>query len=313
MTQQHDALNDRAPADGHGNFHERVAALVDDRCATLQRPVVVGLCGPQGSGKTTATRGLAHRLRGAHEHAVATLSLDDLYLPRAARARLAADVHPLLGTRGVPGTHDVELGLRTIHRLVQAAATDITPIPSFDKASDEPRAPGRWIPFRGRADVVILEGWCVGALPQDASLLAMPVNALEREQDGDARWRTYVNEQLAGRYQALFGLLDVLVMLAPPRFEQVTAWRIEQEHGLAASERDAGRSGPSSRIMNDSEVARFVQFFERLTRHMLVEMPARADLVVSLGARREILALGGRATVGPHADARAQSTGAQIA
>lgn len=183
-------------------------------------------------------------------------------------------MHPLLAVRGPPGTHDVALGCGVLDALLRPGATAL---PGFDKATDERRPIPTWRRVEGPADVVIFEGWCVGALPQPDADLAPPVNALEAEEDPDAVWRTYVNRQLAGPYQALFGRLDLLALLEAPGFEVVRAWRTEQEHKLRA------RTG---RGMSDAEVARFVAHYERLTRWILAEMPERADMVFQLDAQR---------------------------
>jgi D-glycerate 3-kinase len=131
---------------------------------------------------------------------------------------------------------------------------------------------------------VIFEGWCVGAVPQESAALAVPVNELERNEDRDGRWRRYVNEQLAGPYRALFGLLDRLLLLRTPGFEVVFEWRRQQERELAA----ATRPGSASKIMDDATLARFIAHYERLTRHILAEMPGRADIVASLDSHRQI-------------------------
>jgi D-glycerate 3-kinase len=132
--------------------------------------------------------------------------------------------------------------------------------------------------------------WCCskagasGPAPEPAEALAAPVNALERERDPDGVWRAYVNAALAGPYRALFARLDLLVLFTAPDFETVLAWRREQEAKLRAS---AGRGGQGEgRAMSDDEVAVFVQHYERLTRHIAREMPARADLVVALDEDR---------------------------
>jgi D-glycerate 3-kinase len=276
------------------NLYEYLLTLVNDEISRTGKSVVLGICGPQGSGKSTMARVLAEVLRDCGGLSVATLSLDDLYLSRAARAQLARERHPLLSTRGVPGTHDVELGIRVLSHLTAAVPPAETRIPRFDKSADEPFGADGQDVFIGRADVVIFEGWCVGALPQETDMLATPANALERDMDADGRWRRYVNEQLAGRYQALFATIDVLVMLRAPRFERVVAWRQEQERHLAAKAGVEDGLPGNSRIMSDEDVTRFVQYFERLTRHMLTEMPARADVVIELDDDRRIAAISKR-------------------
>lgn len=202
------------------------------------------------------------------------LSLDDIYLGREARGWLSRQVHPLLAVRGPPGTHDVALGCGVLDSLARPGRTAL---PAFDKATDERRPIPDWPEACGPVDVVIFEGWCVGARPQPEEDLSRPVNALEADLDADGAWRGYVNRQLAGPYQALFGRLDRLALLQAPGFEVVQAWRTEQEHKLRA------RTG---RGMSDAEVARFVAHYERLTRWILAEMPARADMVFELDAQR---------------------------
>lgn len=275
------------------------AEIVDDLLAGRARHVgdafVVGVCGSQGSGKSTMARVLEAALKEIHGLSVATLSLDDLYLASSERARLAREVHPLLKTRGVPGTHHVALGIDVICGLTANStnrandASEATRVPRFDKALDEPFPAEKWPLFQGRADVVIFEGWCVGAVAQDERALVEPVNALEQEFDPEGRWRRYVNQQLEGPYRELFGLIDRLVMLRAPGFAVVFEWRREQERKLAAK---FGAGDPAARrVMSDDELRRFVMHYERLTRHILEEMPARADVLVTLDERRSIVSL----------------------
>ncbi|MEO6366361.1 MAG: kinase [Steroidobacteraceae bacterium] len=257
-----------------------LAAAISRRVRLSDHMVVVGLCGAQGSGKSTAAAALCGILEREDLPAVA-LSIDDFYLPRAERAALARTVHPLLITRGVPGTHDVELAQATIESLADA---EPTLLPSFDKAIDDRRPRSQWQLCQGPMRVLILEGWCVGALPQPAAALTSPVNALERDEDPDGRWRGFVNEALATRYPALFNRLSPLVLLKAPSFEVVQAWRSEQEHKLR--DRLAREGGDASRVMDDAAIARFISHYERVTRHILEEMPHRADHVIMLDERR---------------------------
>jgi D-glycerate 3-kinase len=253
-----------------------LAGRARDLRARLGRTAILGLCGAQGSGKSTIAAATVRMLQADGLSAIG-LSLDDFYLSRDARVRLARAVHPLLAVRGPPGTHDTALARAVLDGL---SARGATPLPAFDKARDEPRPAAEWREVRGPVDVVIFEGWCVGARPEPDGRLAAPINALERDQDPDGVCRRHVNRQLAEAYPALFERLDALVLLAAPGFEVVRAWRTEQEHKLRA--RDGGG-------MSDEEVARFVQHYERLTRWILEKMPARADWTIPLAPDRSPL------------------------
>lgn len=245
--------------------------------------LVIGICGPQGSGKSTLTGQLEERLE-ARRLRIATLSLDDLYLSHEARKALAQTVHPLLATRGVPGTHDVRLGIATLDALDRG---EPTALPRFNKGADSPIPREEWPVIDHDVDVLLFEGWCVGARPQDEEALAEPVNALEREEDIDGRWRHGVNDALAGPYQALFGRIDFQILLAIPDFGWVRDWRVEQEHTSRRLLSAAGR--PQDKLMSDEQIARFIQFYQRLTMHAVAEMRDRADLVLELGQQREVL------------------------
>lgn len=243
------------------------------------RPLVLGLCGAQGSGKSTLANHLARRMGDAGV-ATAILSIDDLYHTRAKRLELARTIHPLFATRGPPGTHDIALGLATLAALDRGQAARL---PRFDKAIDDRAPEPSWPCAPADTRLVILEGWCVGALPQPENALTVPVNALEAREDTDNRWRRAANAALGGDYQALFGRIDRLILLAAPGFEVVRGWRIEQEHDLARA------AGPdASGVMSDAAIDRFIQHYERLTRHILAEMPPRADLVVRLNPERSV-------------------------
>ncbi len=256
-------------------LQDMIGAVLATR--TEPGPLIVGLCGAQGSGKSTLSAELAARI--AH---TVVLSLDDLYLTRAARIQLAGEVHPLLRTRGVPGTHDVGLGLRVLDALDRGLDA---PLPRFDKASDDRVPREHWRIARGDTQVLLLEGWCVGARPQTDTALSEPVNALERDEDADGRWRRYVNAALAGDYQRLFARLDRLVLLAAPGFSIVRDWRTQQERALRAA---AGADATG--VMDDAELVRFIAHYERVTRHVLEEMPGRADLTIRLDETRRPVA-----------------------
>lgn len=259
---------------------------VADWLAGRARPLIAGICGAQGSGKSTLALAVALALREGAGLRVATLSLDDFYLTQAERRALAQEVHPLFATRGVPGTHDIGLALATIASLREPRKTCL---PRFDKALDERAPVAEWPVFAGPADIILLEGWCVGARPQPAEALATPINALERDEDPDGRWRQGVNAALAGPYQDLFALLDLQLLIAAPSFDCVLGWRREQEAKLAARRLSEGRAADA--VMDDAALTRFVSHYERLTRHILADMPMRADGLIALGADRSVIAM----------------------
>ncbi|WP_020208343.1 hypothetical protein [Gilvimarinus chinensis] len=265
------------------NLYQPLAA----HCASSkgQSTYVVGVNGAQGTGKSTAASILKLLLESVHGLTVTALSIDDLYLSRAARAELARDIHPLLATRGVPGTHNLALALDTFTQLKAAGAQQLTPIPRFDKSQDDCLDENLWDKAQGRPDIIIFEGWCVGARAQRSSDLAEPVNTLEKEEDADGRWRQFVNDALAD-YQALFAQIDLLVMLKAPSFTQVLEWRQLQEQKLRDSL--STEQLQHSRVMTAADIERFIAHYERLTRWMLSEMPARADIVLDLAENHQV-------------------------
>ena len=194
--------------------------------------MVIGISGAQGSGKSTLALFLANHLRREAQLSATCLSLDDFYLGKAARLDLAGKVHPLFATRGVPGTHDVQLALNVLHGLTEVKASATIRLPTFDKASDDRLPEHVWAEVDTPVDVVILEGWCLGARPQGAGSLADPINALEDEDDPDGSWRRRANDHLSVDYRELFDRLDTLIMLRIPSFDKVLEWRALQEKKL---------------------------------------------------------------------------------
>lgn len=251
---------------------------------TDDRTQVIGINGAQGSGKTTFSTLLQLVLEEGFGLRVVAISIDDIYLSRQERDKLAHTVHPLFATRGVPGTHDVNLGIRVIDSLISASPTQKTPIPRFDKSTDNPFPTSQWDVFVGRPDVILFDGWIVGAEEQPIADLVAPVNDLEKEKDAAAVWRTYVNIQLGTVYKELFSKLDLLVMLQVPSFEKSREWRLLQEKKLRI--KSEGRK--NLRIMSDEEVDEFVKYYERLTRWMLKSLPQKVDMLFKVNESHRI-------------------------
>ena len=232
---------------------------------------VIGVCGGQGSGKSTLAALLARAMELEGRKTVAC-SLDDFYLTRAARKRLAATVHPLLATRGVPGTHDIDLARSTLASLAAGAPTRI---PRFDKGLDDRAAEDSRAPVRG-VRAVVFEGWCLGVTPQPEAMLARPVNELEASEDPDAGWRTYVNDACR-RYEPLWSLVDWWIHLEVPDMACVRRWRRQQETRL-----------PGNRRMSEPELERFLAHYERLTLWLKSPYPGRADWHLALDRQHRV-------------------------
>jgi len=251
------------------------------RIARVQRPYVLGLSGLQGSGKST----LARLLKIQAEHRgwpTEVLSLDDFYYSRSEREALAHQVHPLLKTRGVPGTHEIELLLSVLTALPNASEKFPVTWPRFDKGRDTRMPPSRWPRATRPPRLVVMEGWALGLRPQLESALEEPVNALERLEDPDGHWRHWVNKQLRA-YQPLWRKLDALIVLQAPNWEVIREWRSETEKDLLA------RGAPLA--MDTAAMQRFLLHFERLSRHALATLPVLADTCVEYDTHHHVMGL----------------------
>ena len=248
-------------------------------------PFLLGINGAQGTGKSTLAAYLALALGESGRRNAAVLSIDDFYLTQVERRRLSQTVHPLLATRGVPGTHDVPMLRESLARLRELGPGEPYQLPRFDKAIDDRADESSWPTVSGPVDLIILEGWCIGSVAEPEEGLDEPVNELEADEDADGRWRRYVNERLRTDYADVFAGLDALVFLQAPGFEAILRWRIEQEQKLAAS---AGADAAG--VMNEKQVGAFIQYFERISRHNLGAVRSNADIVLELDEYHDCVA-----------------------
>ena len=249
-------------------------------------PKVIGINGCQGSGKSTLADYLCTVVAERLEVTTVSLSLDDFYLTKAERTKLASTVHPLLETRGVPGTHDVQLAIDCIQNLIAGKKTTIT---RFDKSIDDRAPAGSLKTIEGKVGLIVVEGWCMGARAENTQQLSQPINSLEEQDDRDAIWRNHVNDALKNTYQPLFDLADSLIMLQAPSFDTVYNWRLEQEQKMVKRLEKEGIDNRSG-VMSEQQILRFISFFQRVTENTLSEMPERADHLFKLDHSRKITA-----------------------
>lgn len=243
------------------------------------QPLFIGINGCQGSGKSTLTDFLSFYLQQKYQLNIINLSLDDFYLSKQSRLSLAKSTHPLLATRGVPGTHDTQLLSEVLTTLKEGKHS--IKLPRFNKSTDDLYPETEWQCSPKKVDIVLLEGWCWGAKAQSTHELATPVNDFEQSQDTDGAWRTYVNEQLKKHYEPLYPLMDHWLMLKAPSFDSVENWRWQQEEKLAAKTSGEG-------VMTKEQVKAFIQYYQRLTEVCLTTLTQQCDWLLPLDNDRKI-------------------------
>ena len=243
---------------------------------TLHRPLVQGILGGQGTGKTTLTLILTEILRHFGLQ-TCRLSIDDLYKTYADRQQLQ-QVDPRFRWRGPPGTHDVELGLKTLSQLRQGEHP--VAIPRFDKALHDgagDRTEPEWVTG---ADIILFEGWFVGVRPVAPQVLATAPAPIATDTDRD--FAREVNRRLQD-YLPLWDQLDRLLVLYPSDYRLSQQWRQQAEQQMIAS----GRTG-----MSDAEIAEFVEYFWRALHPELFIQPLltdaeHVDLVIDIDANHQ--------------------------
>lgn len=250
-----------------------------------QDSIFVSINGAQGTGKSTLCYFLKHLIESESAMHVAAISIDDFYLTRAQRKQLAIDVHPLFQTRGVPGTHDTGLMVNSISSLLEGKTCSI---PTFNKAIDDRAEKNNWIEYnteRNRpVEIILFEGWCNNSPYQADDELVTPINELEEQEDTEGIWRTYANEQLKNYHKEVFSQTDMSIMLKAPSFEHIFEWRSLQEEKLKKST----AKNSQSKLMSAKEIKRFIQHYERISRHTLSHLPQAVDVVLPISSDHSI-------------------------
>ena len=267
-------------------FFLPLAKVIAKKITQSSTPVVIGISGAQGTGKTTLSY-LLSQLLTKQQFKIAQFSLDDFYLTKNERKLLASQEHPLLCTRGVPGTHDTGMLLTKLHGLLHQKENQNIKIPKFNKADDERALEGNWSTVKGSVDAIFMDGWFVGATPLDPKMLEDPINELEKTEDITREWRKFINKQLSGNYQKIFSQINFLIFLEAPSFSQIYGWRKLQEEKLRK------RSPTAHGLMDDDQLFRFIQHYERLTQHCLAILPELADVIFLLDSDHRITGCSG--------------------
>ena len=241
-------------------------------------PYLIGLTGGQGSGKTTLSIFLQKILIDVFKKRAVGFSIDDIYKTKEDREKIAKKIHPLCSVRGVPGTHDIGLGNETIDSLFEAKSNTYTYIPSFSKILDMHHPKKDWRKYKGRPNFIFFDAWCGGAKPIPNFKWRPPLNKLEKEKDPEQVWAKWSNNELAGDYQKLFNRFDKLIFIQVKKMKNVYENRWLQEKNMSKGIKDKKLL---KNIMNKNQIKKFVMHYERLTRHILDEMPNQADIVIT--------------------------------
>ena len=247
------------------------------------KTIIIGLSGGQGTGKTTISAIIEIILKKYFKLSVFKISIDDFYKTRKDRIKLSKNIHPLLKTRGVPGTHDINLMINFFKNIKKIKFKSML-LPKFDKSVDDRFKKKKWYKLKSKPDVVIFEGWCVGAKAQVLKDLKKPINLLEKTDDKSMKWRKFVNYQLLGKYKKFHKMLDHLLYLKAENFTLLKKWRLKQEKKLSIN----NKRKKNLKIMTNKEVLDFMMTYQRITENMFKNTPKYSSVVMNLNNGHQI-------------------------
>ena len=248
-----------------------------------KKPYFVGLAGGQGTGKTTISSLIQIILIRFFKLKVFRISIDDFYKTRKERTSLSKRVHPMLLTRGVPGTHDINMML-SFFKKVKSKKFKKLKLPTFNKAKDDRFNKKHWYDLKNKPDVIIFEGWCVGAKSEKNNTLKKAINSMEKGKDQKQTWRKYVNQQLKSKYKNLYSQLNCLIYLKASSFSLLQKWRLKQERKLWLN----SKKNSNLKIMSKEDVISFMQTYQRITQNMFKKTHKYASIILNLNSNHQI-------------------------
>ena len=258
-----------------------ISFWIENKYKKKDKILFLGLCGGQGSGKTTIAGILKIILKKFFKREIYVSSIDDFYKTLKDRDKISSSIHPLFKTRGVPGTHDTNL-IKKFFIYIRKKNFRKFKIPKFDKSTNDRFKKKYWHIINKRPEIVILEGWCVGAKPQSNSIIKRPVNILEKYEDKNLVWRKHVNKKLKNEYKKIFSIIDHFIFMKIPNFDLVFKWRLLQENKLKK------KSQFKKKIMSYNEIRRFIMFYQRITLQMIKDLSKSASIIMLLKKNHEI-------------------------
>ena len=228
---------------------------------------MIMIAGSQGSGKSSLSELIKVIYKKHYKKKVTIISIDDFYHSIKKRNQISRDIHPLFSVRGVPGTHDITL-LRNILWKIKKKQFPIY-LPIFDKTKDARKKYRKKI---SSSDLVILEGWCVGASPLPNDYLFKNINIIEKDSDRQNIWRKNYNRYLKD-YQDLFKLFNYYIYILNPSWENVISWKYKEELKLRSQK---------SNLKLLSKLKEFIMYYEKITRWMMKTSKLNSNILIKV-------------------------------
>ena len=261
-------------------FYLPMSKMIKNDYTFKKQTKIIGLTGGQGTGKSTISNILKIILKEAYNLETVIFSIDDFYKTLKERKKMSRKISNLFLTRGVPGTHDTKMLFRCL-KMLKINNFKKMNIPKFDKSIDDRSKKNKWLKVKKKPNIVIFEGWCVGATAQKNKDLNSPINKLEKLKDNKKIWRQKVNLELKRSYKKIFNLIDKLIFLKVPSFKYVFKWRLLQEKKLRITSK-------GNKTMNDKQIENFVMFYERITKNMIKILSKKADVVIGIDKKHRL-------------------------
>ncbi|CAG8521243.1 37032_t:CDS:2, partial [Racocetra persica] len=236
-------------------------------------PLIVGISGPQGSGKTTIVSQITQHLKVFNNLSVVSCSIDDFYLTFKEQCQLALSnpSNKLLEFRGEPGTHDIALGKDVLNRLYRDVDLDESNfdvlIPFYDKSLNDGRGDraevDKWVKVSPPFEIILVEGWSLGFKHLSKSQLEkfyFSSKSIATEHESSSlklvshtlSHLSSINENLQNYEREWYKFLDIFVHLDVQDINYVYPWRLEQERNM----KNLGKGG-----MTDEQVIDFIDRF----------------------------------------------------
>tara|TARA_Y100000996_G_C22557117_1_gene655872 strand:- start:3404 stop:4252 length:849 start_codon:yes stop_codon:yes gene_type:complete len=239
----------------------------------LKNKSKVMIAGAQGSGKSTFSELTKLFFDKFYKKKVVIISLDDFYHSLSFRIKLSKKTHPLFQVRGVPGTHDLELIKKKFLEIEQKRFPIYLPL--FDKVKDKRKKNYKRI---NQCDLLILEGWCVGAKPLQNKYLKKNVNLLEEKEDPKFEWRLAYNEKLK-RYQKLYNYFNYFIYFRFDKWSNIIEWKYKQELLL--------RSKSNSKSLRKYLLC-FIQYYQKISLWMQKTTPKYCNVLIQINGNQKI-------------------------